>query len=75
MQHFISHHEAHEGHEGFGYYLIINFVLFVSFVVKFAFPFLLRHRATLIRVHSRPQRQSLSLLVRLPLGEQTCLSV
>ena len=35
-----SHHEDHEGHEGFGYYLIINFVLFVSFVVKFAFPFL-----------------------------------
>ena len=29
----------HEDHEGFGYYLIINFVLFVSFVVKFAFPF------------------------------------
>jgi hypothetical protein len=29
----------HEGHEGFAYFLIINFVLFVCFVVKFAVSF------------------------------------
>jgi len=30
------HHEAHEGHEGFGnwYFQILNFVLFVTFVVR-----------------------------------------
>jgi hypothetical protein len=29
----LSNHEVHEEHEGFGFFVIANFVLFVSFVV------------------------------------------
>src|SRR5712692_2637632 len=38
-----SHHEAHEGHEGFVYFILLNFVLLVTFVVKCLFLLWLRH--------------------------------
>ena len=31
----LTNHEEREGHEGFGFFVIVNFVVFVSFVVKF----------------------------------------